>query len=172
MLNFIDEFLCFFESCFSWKAAFRWFVTITLGLILRSDKLGLTSIIRDLALWPDCYLPMLHFFRASSWSLEGIRERGAAREKIITKAKKSCTAFKKPGARKPSRGHVPVRKHPSEGTVCSTYETVPGNKGGALWKAGARTVLQHRPALETEAVTGAAVCACVNGRVPARNLSR
>ena len=43
--------------------------------MLRSDKLGVTSIIRDLALAPGCYEPMLHFFRASSWSLEGIRER-------------------------------------------------------------------------------------------------
>ena len=75
MLNFIDKFLLFFESCFSRKSAFKWFVTIIIGLMLRSDKLGLTSIIRDLALSPDCYISMLHFFRASSWSLDGIRRR-------------------------------------------------------------------------------------------------
>lgn len=75
MLNFIDDMLCFFESCFSRKAAFRWFVIITLGLMLRSDKLGMTSIIRDLALRPDCYSSMLHFFRASSWSFDSIRQR-------------------------------------------------------------------------------------------------
>ena len=75
MLNFIDKILCSFESCFSRKAAFHWFVTITLGLMLRSDKLGVTSIIRDLALRPDCYFSMLHFFRASSWSLQDIRTR-------------------------------------------------------------------------------------------------
>lgn len=74
MLNFIDKFLCYFESCFSRKAAFHWFVTITIGLMLRSDKLGVTSVIRDLALSPDCYLSMLHFFRASSWSLDEIRQ--------------------------------------------------------------------------------------------------
>lgn len=73
MLNFIDHVLCHFESCFSRKASFRWFVTITIGLMLRSDKLGLTSIIRDLALAPDCYLSMIHFFRASSWSLDTVR---------------------------------------------------------------------------------------------------
>ena len=54
MLNFIDKILCQFESCFSRKASFRWFVTITIGFILRSDKLGVTSVIRDLALSPDC----------------------------------------------------------------------------------------------------------------------
>ena len=75
MMNFIEIVLCHFESCFSRKAAFRWFITITVGLMLRSDKLGLTSVIRDLALSPGCYDPMLHFFRASSWSLDNIRKR-------------------------------------------------------------------------------------------------
>ena len=73
MLNFIDKVLCHFESCFSRKASFRWFVTITTGLMLRSDKLGVTSVIRDLALSPDCYLSLIHFFRASSWALDTIR---------------------------------------------------------------------------------------------------
>lgn len=73
MLNFIAKFLCYFESCFSRKTSFRWFVAITVGFILRSDKLGVTAVIRDLALPPDGYLSMIHFFRASSWSLETIR---------------------------------------------------------------------------------------------------
>ena len=75
MMNFIEIVLCRFESCFSRKAAFRWFVTITVGLMLRSDKLGVTSVIRDLALSPDCYDSMIHFFRSCAWSLENIRER-------------------------------------------------------------------------------------------------
>ena len=75
MLNFIENVLCHFESCFSRKAAFRWFVAITIGLMLRSDKLGVTSVIRDLALSPGCYDSLLHFFRASSWSLPDIRKR-------------------------------------------------------------------------------------------------
>ena len=74
MFDFIDKILSSFESCFSRKAAFRWFVILTIGLMLRSDKLGITSVIRDLALKPDCYLSMLHFFRASSWSLDRIRQ--------------------------------------------------------------------------------------------------
>ena len=43
--------------------------------MLRSDKLGVTSVIRDLALSPDCYPSLIHFFRASSWSLDAIRLR-------------------------------------------------------------------------------------------------
>lgn len=73
MIDFIENILCHFESCFSRKAAFRWFVTITIGLMLRSDKLGVTSVIRDLALSPGCYDSMIHFFRASSWSIDSIR---------------------------------------------------------------------------------------------------
>lgn len=48
-------------------------MVIIIGLILRSDKLGVTSVVRDLALVPSCYDCMLHFFRASSWSLKDIR---------------------------------------------------------------------------------------------------
>lgn len=66
MLNFIENILYHFESCFSRKATFRWFVTITIGLMLRSDKLGVTSVIRDLAFSLGCYDSILNFFRASS----------------------------------------------------------------------------------------------------------
>ena len=75
MLNFMEKVLCSFESCFSRKAAFDWFVTITIGLMIRSDKLGVTSIIRDLVLSPGCYDTMLHFFRSTAWKLDSIRER-------------------------------------------------------------------------------------------------
>ena len=75
MFDFIDKVLSAFESCFSRKASFRWFVTIIIGLMLRSDKLGVTSVIRDLALSPACYPSMIHFFRASSWSLVTLRRR-------------------------------------------------------------------------------------------------
>jgi len=166
MLSFIEKVLCCFESCFSSKAAFQWFVTITIELMLRSDKLGVTSVIRDLALSPQCYDSMLHFFRVSSCSLEEIRKRwfsvsrgwkdasvsgashvmqmvedayhaactfgdsllpldryfltvsaleklnllnssGDVHIEIVTKVKKSCTAFEKPKPRKPGRGWPP-----------------------------------------------------------------
>lgn len=63
------------RDCFSRKAVFNWFVTITTGLMLRTDQLGVTSVIRNLALNPGCYDSMLHFFRVFSWSLYGIRKR-------------------------------------------------------------------------------------------------
>ncbi len=66
-LNFMNKILSCFESCFSRKAAFRWFVIITVGLMLRSDKLCVTSVIRDLSLKQSCYLSMLCFFRSSNY---------------------------------------------------------------------------------------------------------
>ena len=74
MLKFIEKVLCHFEPCFSRKGAFHWFVVIIIGLIVRTDHLGVTSVVRDLALAPGCYDSILHFFRASSWSLESIRK--------------------------------------------------------------------------------------------------
>lgn len=67
MLKFINEILSCFRPCFSRKAAFGCFATIIIGLMVRSDSLGITSIIRDLALDPSLYHCMGHFFRADSW---------------------------------------------------------------------------------------------------------
>lgn len=51
-----------FKTCFSRQASFNWFVVIIIGLMIRTDILGLTSIIRDLALNPKGYELMIHFF--------------------------------------------------------------------------------------------------------------
>jgi len=73
MLKFVNEILSAFRSCFSRTAAFEWFVVVVVGLMMRSDHLGITSIIRDLALHPRCYESMIHFFRSSAWSPESLR---------------------------------------------------------------------------------------------------
>ena len=75
MWNYIEKILSSFESSFSRERAYKWFVTIVIGLMIRSDALGFTSVIRDLCLLPKCYESMMHFFRASSWTLAGIQER-------------------------------------------------------------------------------------------------
>lgn len=72
MLKFIEDILSCFRPCFSRKAAFAWFVTIVVGFMIRSDTLGVTSVIRDLALDPALYNSMVHFFRADSWEWEDI----------------------------------------------------------------------------------------------------
>jgi len=73
MLKFMNEVLCAFRACFSRAAAFEWFVVIVVGLMVRSDHLGVTSIVRDLALHPRHYESMIHFFRSSAWSLGSLR---------------------------------------------------------------------------------------------------
>lgn len=75
MWNLIENILSSFRNIFSRKAAYHWFVTIIIGIMVRVDKLGLTSVVRSLSLHPSTYEPMLKFFRASSWSLEEVRSR-------------------------------------------------------------------------------------------------
>jgi len=75
MIEFIDEMLTKFKPCFSRNATYRWFVVVIIGFMLRSDTLGVTSIIRDLAISPTLYETMLHFFRSSSWSLDSIADK-------------------------------------------------------------------------------------------------
>jgi hypothetical protein len=43
--------------------------------MLRSDHLGITSVIRDLSLPAHHYESLIHFFRSSAWSLESLRSR-------------------------------------------------------------------------------------------------
>ena len=64
-----------FRDCFSREATFRWFVVIVVGMMMRQDHLGVTSIIRELDLNPHWYETMLHFFRSKAWNLKGITTR-------------------------------------------------------------------------------------------------
>ncbi len=68
MLKFISEILLSFSSCFSRTAAFEYFVILVTGFMVRSDSLGVTSVIRD----PKVYPCLIHFFHASSWEWDTI----------------------------------------------------------------------------------------------------
>lgn len=67
MLKFISEILLSFAPCFSRQPAFDWFSIVITGFMVRSDSLGITSLIRDLALKPSLYHCLEHFFHADSW---------------------------------------------------------------------------------------------------------
>ena len=69
MWNRIEEILEGFRQEFSYKSAYKWLIVLVIGIMIRTDKLGVTSVIRDLALRPECYESMIRFFRASSWRL-------------------------------------------------------------------------------------------------------
>lgn len=75
MWKLLDQVLNQFRICFSRQASFEWFVVIVIGLMMRSDVLGVTSIIRDLSIAPKSYPTMMHFFRAKSWHLGEIMDQ-------------------------------------------------------------------------------------------------
>ncbi|MEK5491221.1 hypothetical protein MKZ24_11055 [Paenibacillus sp. FSL R7-0297] len=75
MLKYMNNLLQPFRSCFSRQATFEWFVVIVVGFMLRSDHLGVTSVIRDLSLNGRCYETLIHFFRSSAWSTSSMRQR-------------------------------------------------------------------------------------------------
>ncbi len=77
MLNELSAILLVFSPCFSRVAAFRQFVVVVFGFLVRLDFRGVTSFIRWLALEPDHYETLLHFFKASSWRLAEIQQRWA-----------------------------------------------------------------------------------------------
>ena len=73
MLNYILSILKPFRAEFKNFRAYHWFVVIIVGFMLRTDQLGVTDVIRALALAPECYDSMIRFFRASSWELYSLR---------------------------------------------------------------------------------------------------
>lgn len=75
MWNLINKSLINFKECFTRQASLNWFVIIIMGFMLRSDSLGITSVIRDLNLSHSSYATMIHFFHSSSWKLETIANK-------------------------------------------------------------------------------------------------
>lgn len=75
MLKYLNELLLPFRSCFSRQATFEWFVVLVVGFMLRSDHLGMTSVIRDLSLNGRCYETLIHFFRSFGWSTSSLRQK-------------------------------------------------------------------------------------------------
>jgi hypothetical protein len=73
MINYIDETLLKFRSCFSREDTFTYFIVITLGLMTASDPGGAAAFIRAPGLDPACCRALLGFFRSTAWSIWGIR---------------------------------------------------------------------------------------------------
>jgi len=55
MFTGIESILQDLRPCFSCQAAFEWFVMNLIGLLIRCDHLGLTSIVRSHFLQPSIY---------------------------------------------------------------------------------------------------------------------
>ncbi|MDR1558328.1 MAG: hypothetical protein LBS84_01285 [Clostridiales bacterium] len=85
----MNEALLGFRDRFSRESTFGWFVVAVVGLTLRGDHLGVTSVVRELCMDPGNYENPLHFFRSSAWKLAGLQrawERFAARSGLVYEA--------------------------------------------------------------------------------------
>lgn len=65
-------FLLYFRPCFSRQATFNWFVVAFVGLMLREDTLGVTSIVRALMLPPHHYVHLLNHFHSTALELKNL----------------------------------------------------------------------------------------------------
>ena len=83
MWNRIEEILSGFKPLFSRVVSYSWYAVIIIGLMIRSDRLGLTSVIRDLSLRPEVYESMLHFFRSEAWNLKRVRSKWMEIERTV-----------------------------------------------------------------------------------------
>jgi len=70
MWNWLNEILVSCKECFRRETSFKWFVVVTIGLMIGQEHLGITSIVRELYLNPRHYDTMLHLFRSSAWNME------------------------------------------------------------------------------------------------------
>jgi hypothetical protein len=68
----IDNILNRFGKCFKRKSAFNYFVIAVIGLLLRRDTRGLSSIISALRLKPQYYDNLVHFFRSTAFELSDL----------------------------------------------------------------------------------------------------
>jgi hypothetical protein len=57
-----------FRKSFSYEPTFEWFVVIVVGLLIRTDHMGVSSIMRALLLTVD-YMGLIGYFRSDAWKL-------------------------------------------------------------------------------------------------------
>jgi len=75
MMAELRRFLAHLEPAFSRRAAHLWCLVAFIGLVARTDTLGVTSIIRALSLGPVHYPALLHFFHSTAWCAQGLMAR-------------------------------------------------------------------------------------------------
>ena len=68
----LRRFLTHLRPAFSRQATYGWFVIVFVGFMVRTDTLGVSSIVRALMLTPGSYTCLLHFFHSTAWTVEGL----------------------------------------------------------------------------------------------------
>ncbi|MBO7675843.1 MAG: transposase [Atopobiaceae bacterium] len=61
------------SRAFSRHATFSWFATFVVGLICRTDELGISSVVRALRLDANSYDSLDHMLHSTAWSAAGLR---------------------------------------------------------------------------------------------------
>ena len=75
MLKLIDQILQQFRICFKREETFSWFVIIVIGIMIRTDLRGVSSIVGSLCLNPSYYECMLNFFRSQAYDLRSLKSK-------------------------------------------------------------------------------------------------
>ena len=135
--EYTNDVLQEFRSCFSRESSYKWFVIIVIGFILRSDHLGVSSIIRELEFNSDSlYVNMLHFFHSNAWTLTRLQHKWL---EILQKSDAIYYEFGKPlmvgdGVKKPKEGRhmAGVKKTHQESGNSSKPEYTMAHSFGAL----------------------------------------
>lgn len=136
MWNRVEKILASFKDQFTRTAAFKWFVVVVIGLMVRTDKLGITSVIRALSIAPKNYESMLHFFRAESWSLPELRDCWCktVEQNIPLFCSKGRALLVGDGTKQPKEGrYMPgVKKLAQESETQSKPEYIHGHMWGGV----------------------------------------
>ena len=136
MWDFIFNLIASFRNCFSRAASFDWFSLTLIGIMIRSDKLGLTSVIRDLNLKGECYEKIMHFFRADSWNLDTLHDHwySLIQKYSVAYLHKGRPVFVIDGTKQSKEGHyMPgVKKMANDSDTQSKPQTMHGHMGGML----------------------------------------
>jgi hypothetical protein len=75
MYKLIETILTQFKSCFKRNSTFECFVIIVIGMLLRREFRGISSIVSTLRLEPKCYDNLIHFFRSKAFELSDLMEK-------------------------------------------------------------------------------------------------
>ena len=136
MFKKIEKMLMSFRSNFSREKSFEWFVIIVIGIILRPDLLGLTSVIRAMMLPGSSYAAMMAFFRASSWNLSNLRKEHCrvVKDNIPLLVRKGKIFLVGDGSKCSKEGkYMPaVKKYKQESETQSKPEMIFGHLWGCI----------------------------------------
>ena len=61
MIKLIDSILSKFKGCFSRGTAYRWFVIVMVGFLIRTEFLGVTSFMHCFSFTPKAYDSLIKF---------------------------------------------------------------------------------------------------------------